>query len=128
MASETETRPDDQVRAEDAERRGNDAVERRAISVGNVVRNRRNSPDADVERADTRGYYRDPEGRRRIVGAGQVVPEGWTRDGTADLEERRSEALAASGLEATGDGAEGAATKRSRSRSRTSRPKPGEDG
>lgn len=93
-----EPRPDDQVRAEDQERVGNDAVSRRAISVGNVVRNRRAAPDADVERASERSHYRDLDGRRRVVGAGQAVPDGWTRIGPASLEDRQEASLQAAGV------------------------------
>lgn len=99
-----EPRPDEQVRAEDAERVGNDAVERRAISVGNVVRNRRTQPDGNVPRAESRGFYRDLDGRRRIVGAGQVVPDGWTRLGAADVEERRLGSELAGVTAKAGDG------------------------
>jgi hypothetical protein len=81
-----DTRSDAEVRAEDQSRAGNDAVEHRAIGGATVIR--RNDPTAQVERAETRGHYRDLDGRRRVVGAGQPVPDGWTRIDTAELADR----------------------------------------
>jgi hypothetical protein len=83
-----ETRTDADVRADDAQRVGDNAVESRAVSVGNVVRNRRGVGDEKVDKAESRGHYRDLDGRRRVVGAGQRVPDGWTRIETADLGDR----------------------------------------
>jgi hypothetical protein len=68
-----------------------DDVSARAIDAPPVasqrVPSRRGVPD-DRPRAETTGYYHDLSGKRRVVGAGQVVPEGWVRVGDRDLAER----------------------------------------
>lgn len=74
-----------------------DAVAARAIDVGR----RRAAPGEDVTIAETRGVYRDAQGRRRVVGAGQAVPRNadgaaWERVEDAPLE-GRAEGLAVRG-------------------------------
>lgn len=47
------------------------------------------TPAADAPRAESRGVYIDGQtGRRRIVAAGDVVPEGWERESDAAIEDR----------------------------------------
>jgi hypothetical protein len=86
-------RSDAEVRAEDAQRVGIEddgaAIETRAVGAPGIpVRNRRAQPDADAKRAESRGIYTDPGGARRVVGAGQVIPDGWTRVESATVEDR----------------------------------------
>lgn len=66
---------DQQVRADDQQRVG--------VAGGDVESRVATIPRApalgtgEVERASRRSLYRDLDGRRRIVGAGQVIPTGW---------------------------------------------------
>lgn len=86
----------DEARAAELERTaGGDGVETRAISVGNVIRNRRVTRTG--KRAETRGIYRDGDGRRRVLPAGAVIPAGWQRIESADLEDRIGKAPTAQG-------------------------------
>jgi hypothetical protein len=66
-------------------------VNARAIDAPPVasqrVPSRRGQTD-DAPRAETAGYYHDRLGKRRVLGAGQVVPDGWVRVGDRDLAER----------------------------------------
>lgn len=99
-------RSNDEVRAEDAARVGvegeGDAIETRAVGApGTPVRNRRAEPAADAKRAESRGVYEDLAGTRRIVGAGQVIPDGWKRAEGAVVEERGGDV--SRGAHATGD-------------------------
>lgn len=95
MATET-PQTDAQARADDRARHGIDgdgnAVEHRAVGSSSMrVRNRRAQPDDTVERAATRGIYTDTAGVRRTVGAGQVIPDGWTRVQSATIEDRTTD-------------------------------------
>jgi len=99
-------RSNDEVRAEDAARTGidgeGDAIETRAVGApGTPVRNRRAQPDAEAKRAESRGVYEDVAGTRRIVGAGQVIPDGWKRVEAAVVDERGGDV--SRGAHAVGD-------------------------
>lgn len=81
-------RSDEQVRADDAARVAEgDAVERRAIGSPATVQ-RRSSVAEGVPRAESRGIYRDLDGGRRVVGAGDPIPDGWERIESASIADR----------------------------------------
>lgn len=104
-------RSDAEVRAEDQARVGVDgdgeARQHRAVSPGGVRVNRRAVADPEAKRAETRGRYRDPiNDAIRIVGAGDVIPDGWERVESASLSDRGVEgarAAHASGKRLGGD-------------------------
>lgn len=95
----TSTTPDPaEVRAADQARVGVDGddsntVEQRAVGAGTTVQNRRAQADPRLKRAETRGIYRDNTngGARRVVGAGQVIPDGWERIESATVSDRTIE-------------------------------------
>lgn len=82
------TQTAEQARREDLERTAG-GVEQRAVGGGTTVSNRR--AERRGRRAESRGIYRDLEGGRRIVGQGQVIPDGWERIEAATLEDRVGE-------------------------------------
>jgi hypothetical protein len=86
----------------------NETVESRAIGAGRTAVRR--GDEADVERADTRGAYRDLNGTRRIIGAGGVVPAGWKRIEDADLASRVEGLEVRGGPEGNAGEAEGGGT------------------
>lgn len=64
-----------------------------AAPAGGMVRvGARVELDAEAERASKRSIYRDTNNRRRVVGAGQVIPAGWTFVEDASLAKRVAEA------------------------------------
>lgn len=66
-------------------------VSERAVDIapaGGLTSVARSELNPDAPRAETRGAYRTPDGRRRIVGAGQPVPDGWRRIEDASLSAR----------------------------------------
>jgi hypothetical protein len=91
-SGDTDTpRSDAEVRAEDQARvgRDGDAVEHRAVTSRVQTINRRAQAPEGAKFAETRGVYRDPvNGARRIVGAGQAIPDGWDRVESASLADR----------------------------------------
>lgn len=84
----TNTKSDEEARREDLERTAG-GVETRAVGGGTTVRNRR--AERRGRRAESRGIYRDLNGGRRVVGQGQVIPDGWERIEAATLEDRIGE-------------------------------------
>jgi hypothetical protein len=94
--TDTTTQTDAQARADDRARVGIDgdgaAVEHRAVaSASTPIRNRRATVDESVPRAATRGIYLDTANVRRVVGAGQPIPDGWTRVEPATVEDRSTD-------------------------------------
>lgn len=87
MATSTEHRTDEEVRAADLAAAEGNAIQQRAIGTERNIVNRR-AIDSAQPRAETRGRYRDLDGRERIVGSGQPIPAGWRRIESADLDER----------------------------------------
>lgn len=80
---------DEQVRADDAARGADDATETRAVANAAPPVSRRAQSSEKVKRAESRGIYRDPITQaRRVVGQGQVIPDGWTRIESGSLEDR----------------------------------------
>lgn len=72
------------------ERTSSDGVETRAIgNAATPLTSRRGAHPRGAKRAESRGVYRDPiTDARRIVGQGQVIPDGWTRIESASLDDR----------------------------------------
>lgn len=92
MSNEENTRSDAQVRADETARIESSAsIESSVVGSGVTVAERRAQPDASVERAETRGIYLTPDGRRKVVGAGDPVPAGWRRVESAVLADRVGE-------------------------------------
>lgn len=48
----------------------------------------RRNVDPDAKRAESRGIYEDREGTRRVVAAGDAIPEGWSLVDDTPLEDR----------------------------------------
>lgn len=82
-------RSDAQVREDDARRirEEGDAIERRAVGSPGTITRRAVVAD-DVERAANRGVFRDGNGARRVVGAGDPIPDGWEHIEDASIEDR----------------------------------------
>lgn len=87
---------DDEVRERDAARTGG----RAGVNIIDVPA--RPPVNSDAPRAQSRGVYRDGNGDRRIVAAGDVIPDGWTHVEDAPTIEERTEAARQRRLKADG--------------------------
>lgn len=90
--SKTKSRASDaEARKADAERVGvagaDDPSPTNVVDVPSAGRGRRRGEE-EGERAAQRGVYRDGHNRRRIVGAGSIIPDGWEKVEDAPVSER----------------------------------------
>lgn len=94
--SKSKPRSDDEVRRDDAERSRS--------SASNVVDvpARGSGVPSDAPRAESRGIYADGNDRRRVLGAGEPVPDGWRRIEDGDVAARTAEAPGRSSIFADG--------------------------